>query len=78
MLHSAACTLANKLKLRSRSKVFKKYGGDLAMYITPMKKISFEIHRNLKRINKFNTTVVNKLPYDIFTYNLKTKGNLLD
>lgn len=74
--HSAACTLMNKLKLRSRAKIFKKFGDKLTIVIPGTKKsVSFAIEKSLKRINSFKTHI--KLPYDIYNFSIRNHKNLL-
>ena len=48
ILHSAACSIMNKMKLSSRKKVFKKYGEDLTVEENG-KRISFKLYKSLKR-----------------------------
>jgi len=81
LLHSAACTIMNKLKLSSRAKVFKKFGKELVVVKADKKKLIKEVKFNyqttLKRLEKFNTGKKNDknigLPYFVFDYALRTR-----
>lgn len=73
LLHSAACSIMNKMKIRSRRKVFRKYGGNLTVTYND-KKVSFKLQKTLKRINKFSPTQL--LPYESFNYSMRTKSIL--
>lgn len=63
----------NKLKLSSRAKVFQKFGYYISIPY-PHKKgsVSLDLHKSLKRINKFRINP--KIPYDIFNYSVRTKS----
>jgi hypothetical protein len=58
LLHSAACTIMNKLKLSSRAKVFKKFGKELVVVKANKKKlikeVKFNYQKTLIRLEKFN------------------------
>lgn len=82
LLHSAACTLMNKLKLSSRAKVFKKFGKEL--FVTKAserdlanKEVRFNYHYTLKRLEVFNTGKKSDknigLPYYVFNEALRPK-----
>lgn len=64
LLHSAACTLMNKLKLSSRAKVFKKFGKELIVIKETkkelIKEVRFNFQKTFKRLEKFNTGKRNK------------------
>ena len=81
-MHSAACTLMNKLKLSSRAKVFKKFGKEL--FVTKAserdlanKEVKFNYHYTLKRLGVFNTGKKSDknigLPYYVFNEALRSK-----
>ena len=80
ILHSAACTLMNKLKLSSRAKVFKKFGKDLVVVkrnkAKLTKEIKFDSQKILKRLELFRVKKKNNigLPYYIFDYALRTRN----
>jgi group II intron reverse transcriptase/maturase len=81
ILHSAACTIMNKLKLSSRAQVFKKFGKELIVAREDKKKqvkeIKFNYYESLKRLEKFNTGKKDNanigLPYYTFDYTLRSK-----
>ena len=81
LLHSAACTLMNKLKLSSRAKVFKIFGKELVVKKADEKKavreVKFNYETSLKRLEKFNTGKKNDknigLPYYVFDYAIRSK-----
>lgn len=78
LLHSAACTIMNKMKLNSRRQVFRKYGGSLTIKLSQKdypelskgKEVKFKIRKSLKRQNKFS--VHKALPYQTFLYSIRT------
>jgi hypothetical protein len=77
LLHSAACTLMNKLKLSSRAKVFKKFGRELIVkkedQKNSVKEVKFNYHANLERLEKFSTGKKNiGLPFYTFDYALRS------
>lgn len=89
MLHSLACTVMNKLRLNSRSQVFKKYGPNIKVPIEQsskeedgskskrkVKTVEFKTHKNLPRLNKFSTAPPD--PFIIFYYSLRTKSRIDD
>jgi len=60
--HGLACTLANKLKLKRRARVFKKYGRPIKIKYTvintkgeepEVREIAFRLVHDLKRLNRF-------------------------
>lgn len=65
--------------MNSRRQVFRKYGGNLKIVISPKdypelkktKTVQFKIRKNLQRVSKFN--VKEELPYKIFNYSLRTR-----
>jgi len=73
--HSLACTFMNKLKLNSRSQVFKKYGQKLCIK-EDNKIIYFKLQKTLKRINLFSDSPIIRNPFKIFNYSLRTKENI--
>ena len=83
LLHSAACTLMNKLRLTSRAKVFKKFGKELVVKQAGRgqgKEVKFNYQTTLKRLEKFNTGKKNDknigLPYYVFDYAIRSKKPL--
>jgi hypothetical protein len=80
--HSLACTLANKLKLRSRRKVFKQFGRPIKHSFSlkvingkeVKKEISFNLVKPLKRINSFSRGGKH-LPYGVFYLPPKLNGD---
>ena len=83
LLHSAACTLMNKLRLTSRAKVFKKFGKELVVKQAGRgqgKEVKFNYQTTLKRLEKFNTGKKNDknlgLPYYVFNYAIRSKKPL--
>jgi len=65
-----ARTLANKLKLKRRAKVFKKFGKPIKIKYTVIKakgeepeerEIAFRLEKNLKRLNRYKKVV----PYNV-------------
>ena len=83
LLHSAACTLMNKLRLTSRAKVFKKFGKELVVKQAGLgqgKEVKFNYQTTLKRLEKFNTGKKNDknigLPYYVFDYAIRSKKPL--
>ena len=80
LLHSAACTLMDKLRLRSRAKVFKKFGKELVVKKAngeQDKDVKFNYQTTLKRLEQFNTGKKDDknigLPYYVFDYAIRTK-----
>lgn len=80
LLHSAACTLMNKLRLTSRNKVFKKFGKELVVKQANgklVKEVKFNFQTTLKRLEKFNIGKKNDknigLPYSVFDYAIRSK-----
>ena len=73
--HSCACTIGDKMKLRSRAKVFKKFGKNLEVE----KGIKFPLKNSLKKISfrlmkgKSETT---NYPLDVFNWALRSRINL--
>lgn len=80
-MHSAACTLMNKLKLSSRAKVFKKFGKELIVKRGNkeelVKEKKFNYQESLTRLEKFSTGKKNNanlgLPYYSFDYAIRSK-----
>ena len=80
-MHSAACTLMNKLKISSRAKVFKKFGKELIVIkenkIKLVKEVKFNYQKTLKRLEKFSTGKKDNknlgLPYYTFDYALRSR-----
>nr|YP_009485446.1 cox1I1a maturase [Halamphora coffeaeformis]AVR57510.1 cox1I1a maturase [Halamphora coffeaeformis] len=71
--HSLACTFMNKLKLNSRSQVFKKYGKKIQVENDQGKLIGFKLEKTLPRIEKFSNSV---LPsgFETFKHSLRTQS----
>lgn len=63
----------NKMRMDSRRKVFKRYGGNLTVTYNN-KKISFKLQKTLTRINKFSPGKL--LPYESFNYSMRTNSIL--
>jgi len=89
MLHSLACTVMNKVKLNSRSQVFRKYGPTIKVSIEQpskeeeenkrkrkVKTVEFKTHKYLPRLSKFSISPPD--PFIIFYYNLRTKSRIDD
>ena len=81
LLHSAACTLMNKLKLSSRAKVFKKFGKELVITKVDermlVKEVKFNYQKTLVKLEKFSIGKKHDknigLPYYVFDYALRSK-----
>lgn len=65
----------NKLKIRSRAKIFKKYGADLKVLRPDGKYISLKLYKNLPRISKFSSSE-QKDAFEMFNYAIRTRGIL--
>lgn len=52
--HSLACTIMNKLKLKSRKQVFKKYGKTIQVGNNSGKVVAFKLEKYLPRIERFS------------------------
>jgi len=64
----------NKMRIRSRAKVFKKYGASLTVKDEAGREYSFKIQKTLKRINKFSGRPGS--PYSVFNYSIRSKSIL--
>jgi group II intron reverse transcriptase/maturase len=71
--HSLACTFMNKLKLNSRSQVFKKYGKTIQVQNDDGKLIAFKFKKTLSRIEKFSNNTLSS-GFETFKYSLRTKS----
>jgi len=89
LLHSLACTVMNKLKLNSRSQVFRKYGATIKVPIEqPSEEVGeskrkrkartaeFKTHKSLPRLSKFAISPPD--PFIIFYFNLRTRSRIDD
>lgn len=65
----------NKLKIRSRAKIFNKYGFHLTVPRTDGKTVSLKLYKNLPRISKFSVSE-QRDAYEMFNYSIRTKGIL--
>lgn len=74
--NSCAKTLARKLNLSSRKKVFQKFGYDLETLEKP--KLKFYSEKNLKQKLEWNRVIDNIRPFDAVNWKLKTKTNFWD
>ena len=70
--HSCACTIGDKQRLRSRAKVFRKWGKTLEVE----KGIKFPLFKTLSKINHFSHRKVMVKPFEIFKWALRTKSKL--
>lgn len=70
--HSCACTIGDKQRLRSRAKVFRKWGKTLEVE----KGIKFPLAKTLTKIGHFSQRKGTTKPFEIFKWALRTKNRL--
>ena len=69
--HSCACTIADKMKLGSRAKVFKRFGKKLEVEVG----VKFPLKKNLSKIGFKKTYKWNAYPWNIFNWKTCCKIN---